>query len=82
MLRDYGGLVCFLISTLSPQSDSLCVQNVNESHENLCNNVAEIGRRVKTSDSVWLDCKSVLEKRKQYVSCEISIYMFIVPNAF
>lgn len=29
---------------------------------NLCNNVAEIGRRVKASESVWLDCKSVLEK--------------------
>lgn len=29
---------------------------------NPCNNVAEIGRRVKASESVWLDWKSVLEK--------------------
>ena len=28
----------------------------------LCNNVAEIGRRVKTSESVWLDCKLVFGK--------------------
>lgn len=42
---------------------------------NICNNVAEIGKRVKMSESVWLDCKSVLEKLQLYVSCEISIYI-------
>lgn len=46
---------------------------------NLCNNVAEIGRRVKASDLVRLECKSVLEKLQQCVSCEITIY--IVPHA-
>lgn len=35
----------------------------------LCNNVAEIGRRVKMSESVWLDCKLVFGKAS--ASCEL-----------
>lgn len=39
-----------------------------------CNNAAEIGKRVRTSESVWPECKRVLES-SSFLSCEISIYI-------
>lgn len=78
LLSDYSRFVCFFISSLSPSPARVMYKMSMKA--NLCNNVPEIGKRVKTSDSVWLDCKSVLEKLQQSVSCKISIY--IVPDAW
>lgn len=39
-----------------------------------CNNAAKIGKRVKPSESVWPECKRVLES-SSFLRCEISIYI-------